>query len=887
MSTQPARPDQVTTRSRATQRQHDLGLLFSAITWCILAAALGFAVAVYLLSRTNYVQTFDQMLANGWGPYQVALSLVVLALLLRFGTRLVRTARAAFLAREITVVDKLTLAFCLWWIAPWYLVALPSVDWTKVQGVVAVCRTVAIPALLWLFGRLLLVVYLRMRHEQKASWYRLFSDRPLGILVEDVDLLGRGNIVTQLVSAIQNYDGDGALVVAVTGEWGEGKTSVLNLARRQLKAESADRTIVVDFSPWYFSIGNGQNLDTILKRFFDALERGISPLTFRPALARSLRRYYRLLSPVLKSAPLNLDSLFDETSPDLGAMKAELSKAFARLGRTIVVIIDDLDRMTPQETAFVFKLIHLCADFDGLVYVLAYDAAYVSQQLDSQYLGRGREYVEKIVQLELPLPQVEQSVTAQLFWAFMSVIEERLGIVLLHDPDFVEHLRSVYAPHVSLLVSNLRLTKLLANRLLLVVPAVKGEVNYYDLLVLEIIRLRYPHIYQAVYQNPRYFSYQNSINWIFPSSNDPVDQIRKFYDYMVQGLDQDSREAVFALLGSVFNSVQAYHRHENIIWDYNHDSTYRERQSAAHPYYFPRYFLLGVQQGVLSDVVWNKLVDGINASSSTDQMHVAVSEMIERCAAVGDRWLRRLSVSMRRLRTDRIPALAIVIAAQSAELSNDLDPSGDFNDFRLAHFLLDDLLEHLEPDQAEALATQLVRESPNLYHLLYALGWFDAESGLGRHIAIDRRQATQAALKQLAAERLRTEYVEPRRNLLQEKLSHGGLRALIQFLEPAEYQPYIGHLLESDTNNAVLLLRSLISRGQWMAGISSGNYRIFDYPTARQLTDPELILKALEVAQSTLEAAADDKWAIAALHKGLERERAGKGIERVEETDRD
>ena len=80
------------------------------------------------------------------------------------------------------------------------------------------------------------------------------ADRPIENF--DNDLLGRTTFSKKLGQAIADYRGVDSLVVGLYGEWGTGKTSIVNMAVQELDRLSVDKNdspIVVKFSPWNYS----------------------------------------------------------------------------------------------------------------------------------------------------------------------------------------------------------------------------------------------------------------------------------------------------------------------------------------------------------------------------------------------------------------------------------------------------------------------------------------------------------------------------------------------------------------------------------------------------------------------------------------------------------
>jgi hypothetical protein len=855
----------------------------------LFGAVVAGAITILALAETQYVHWLDNALSNGHGPYEISLALAVAILILYNIVRIGPSVQRVFLATQITIVDKLILAAILWglvlWIAaPWYLGALPSIEWGRLSHVITTCQTLWTIGLIWLVLRIVFGLYQVSTRKAPVQKPRLLSDNPIGR--PDEDLIGRANVVNQITSVIRDFDSEGSFVIAVTGDWGTGKTSALNLVLQELKEDKS--IIPVMFDPWYLSVGNGQDLNAILKRFFDTLEDAIRSRVFRPNISKILSRYYKAIAPVAEKSPIRLDFLFDERASDLEAIKKELNANIKQLGAKILVVIDDLDRMDVLEIAYVFKLIRLCVNFDNVIYVVVFDRLFIQGQLMKEFdsEARAKDYIDKIVQLELPLPKVEPTILDMVFSRYLREAERQLNVALLQDQDFIDRLQSVFNPYILYLLNNIRLIKLFINRYLLVVPVVKGEVNYFDLLVLEIVRQKYPQVYEAIYRHPEYFTYRNSINWAFPSDNKDK-EVAQFFESVVASLDTESREAILSLLGSVFNSVHCYHRKLNIFYDTNLDSSYYKLKSAAHPYYFPRYFTLAVQQGAFPDVAWDNFIAQINTATE-DQVKqlidTTIGELLRSNSA--GHWLSRMRLSVPKINRQQIPALLLATTNRAKDFSDESAGSFDLGgDYRLMNFLVVDLLEQLEPEQVEDVAMRLIESCPDVSFLHDLMYWFEPDRAEGEHAEPRFPQVDFQKLKQFASARLRKAYIEDGRNILTESHHHGGLYALKYFLEPAEYRSYIQQLLEQDGKNALLFLTALTSHGHWSGGTKGGTFRILDYLTAKSFVEPRRILAIAEGFKPISEMSEDEAWAVDALREGIEAEAEGKTVERISEFD--
>lgn len=75
------------------------------------------------------------------------------------------------------------------------------------------------------------------------------NDQPIQGDDEDPDLLNRQKFANHLSNVLLVNQDDDCLTVSLEGEWGYGKTSVINLVKRGL-GENDAKPIVVEYNPW-------------------------------------------------------------------------------------------------------------------------------------------------------------------------------------------------------------------------------------------------------------------------------------------------------------------------------------------------------------------------------------------------------------------------------------------------------------------------------------------------------------------------------------------------------------------------------------------------------------------------------------------------------------
>jgi hypothetical protein len=110
----------------------------------------------------------------------------------------------------------------------------------------------------------------------------------------------------------------------------------------------------------------------------------------------------------------------------VGGRRPTAERALRDLERPIVVVLDDIDRLTTAEIRDIFKLVRLTANFPNAIYVFAFDRGRVEQALRKQGIP-GRDYLERILQVSVDLPAVpSETLNKEIFRAIdiaLSAIE--------------------------------------------------------------------------------------------------------------------------------------------------------------------------------------------------------------------------------------------------------------------------------------------------------------------------------------------------------------------------------------------------------------------------------------------------------------------------------
>jgi hypothetical protein len=314
----------------------------------------------------------------------------------------------------------------------------------------------------------------------------------------DQDALGRAAVAESFVRQVLSLDASEGLVVAVLGAWGSGKTSFVNLARAEFAGAGVP---VLEFNPWMFS-----GAEQLVESFFTEVAAQLKMRAGLAEVASDLADYGEAFSglswlPVVgpwiergRGGAKVLSKLLQRRKEGTGGRRSKLEAALGALERPIVVVLDDIDRLVTAEIRDIFKLVRLTASFPNIVYVLAFDRGRVETALSEQGI-RGRDYLEKILQVAVDLPAVPHEVLSrQVLTAIHGAIAGLNNPGSFDEAGWPDLFMEVIRP----LVRNMRDVRRYAASIHGTVEALGGEIALADVLTLEAIRVFLPDVFSEL-----------------------------------------------------------------------------------------------------------------------------------------------------------------------------------------------------------------------------------------------------------------------------------------------------------------------------------------------------------------------------------------------------
>lgn len=499
--------------------------------------------------------------------------------------------------------------------------------------------------------------------------FNFSADRPIHNI--DEDLLGRAKFSENLAEAISNWNGKDSLVVALYGDWGTGKSSVKNMALTYMKNKTS-KPLVIEFSPWEWAAQ-----EKITKAFFNEISKSIGKESSSEKyknLANSFKKYGNYLAasevflnstsnslPIIVSviagigffnafiddtkiitllttgivaiSPLlkwfietlrKLSGYYSEKAKDseknLAEIRNELKLELQELKDPILIVMDDLDRLTSSELRMIFQLIKANTEFPNVTFLLLFQRNIVEQRL-TDATQSGKDYLEKIIQVPFNIPQVSQEqVHEVLFDRLNKILELDKNSTLQFDQDrwtrlyhaglknYFKNLRNVY-----------RYTSTLAFHFSLLKGRTVFEANPVDLIAVECLRVFEPEVYNELSISKHAFTQFQSVG---STRENNKEAFKITIDSVISKTSKMNREGIEKILNELFPTIHWITG--NSYYEYSSYNNWFSEGRICHKKNFENYFQLSLSE---NDITKSDLVDFIGLTANENLMKSKILEL--------------------------------------------------------------------------------------------------------------------------------------------------------------------------------------------------------------------------------------------------------------------
>lgn len=440
------------------------------------------------------------------------------------------------------------------------------------------------------------------------------QDSPISRATDDK--LNRSSFAKSLAHTLLNSSFSSSFTIGLYGEWGSGKTSLLNMVLEAVE-EIDDSTIILKFNPWLCS-----DHKQLITQFFKQLGTAIKVKKPASDKAWELIDQYAdifdaasaipvvggILTATGKTLSKEARDKIEQSTGDLQKSKNQTIQKMIDEDLKIIVSIDDIDRLSEEEIIAVFQLVKSLADFPNTVYILAFDYSVVVRALSKVQHGDGKEYLEKVIQVPFEIP------AASLETIYNSLFSKLNAI--LGSPSEEQWDRATWAElfqfGIKHYIKSIRDVVRYTNVFSLKYVLLKDETDPVDLLGLTCLQVFEPFLYSKLPQYKELLCGSNN-HYSYELQKEDEDRVKK----MLSALIYDNREisnteAASKILGILFPRTQdACGISYGVGRSYVHRDFFINNNIAV-SMCFDRYFALTLENDAISTSVIKHLIYDAN-----------------------------------------------------------------------------------------------------------------------------------------------------------------------------------------------------------------------------------------------------------------------------------
>jgi ABC-type dipeptide/oligopeptide/nickel transport system ATPase component len=273
---------------------------------------------------------------------------------------------------------------------------------------------------------------------------------PLTDPQRDKDVLGFETQAKQIATLINKNSPSYPLAIAINGPWGSGKSTMANFIMGNL--DKSCQAIL--FNPWLVSDKetlvanlfeeifirlrkhdeNAEEKNKNLSRQFLTYAKRVLPssvkaLTYITSLHLGIEeRNANFISGVMGDFSKEVrDEYVNMSLSELKQnLEVEMKKEFVNKNKKIVVFIDEIDRLLPDEIVTVLKMIRSTLSLPGLLFVASMDNRAVTEALVKAGIKEPSYYLEKIFQFNYNISTKSQvkTLVKEIMYSSFELSEE-------------------------------------------------------------------------------------------------------------------------------------------------------------------------------------------------------------------------------------------------------------------------------------------------------------------------------------------------------------------------------------------------------------------------------------------------------------------------------
>jgi len=381
--------------------------------------------------------------------------------------------------------------------------------------------------------------------------------------------------------------------IGIYGEWGTGKTTLMNSIQRNLWQDNVSnqeqKILTVWFNAWKherdenlatlsllktvaYSMSNHEKFNPLSKTIFKGLtilgHDVMKQIAFKTISENTADVKEDLNEKMEFLNQLYRESVYFDGLENIKRQMEQIREIEGDAYR-VVVFIDDLDRCSPEKALEVLESIKLFLDIKGFVFVIGLSLKTVTQLISHAYKTtgvRGEDYIKKIIQIPIKIPTWSKE-------SIIDLIENK--IVLNLNDEYTKFLRQNSAMVARVVDFNPRQLKRFINNVIIAFESFANkddnpEIQFNEIFLVKILRTEWPEFYEEFVREK---DFREMIQWMVSMPK----QLGKYFKYLKSPTDEElveQKEKRCLLLNKLPEKTNGRidSRQTNILSDFDYDT---------------------------------------------------------------------------------------------------------------------------------------------------------------------------------------------------------------------------------------------------------------------------------------------------------------------------
>ncbi len=548
----------------------------------------------------------------------------------------------------------------------------------------------------------------------------------------DYDLLNRNKIIVDLFNSINYCKNKERFIISLTGKWGSGKTTILNIVKKQLDPENF--IIIDNFETWKYN-----NEKALLYGMFDEIIKKIG-INFSTLEVKKFVN--SCIAIVSLKADVNI-GYFSFDYKIIDKIKLMIGEYLKKNNKRVVFIIDNLERTNENNILVILKTISTILNIERFIYVLSYDEDEMKDIFKNK-LHINYDYMDKVIQLPLSVPDINQEDINEVYVTCMKNL-------LIHYGINKENMEK-YIPAINLFNKNIKDLRSFKRKINSICNSCFFGDNYLnkvDYFLIELIRQENIELYKDIRKNYEYYVSEDQVavyGYLKDSTKEFNERATKYFDDLFDSSENKEYEDILCLL---FPNVEKYNKtyrfyHKHVEFLNESESLvprdkeqYRKSLIERRIYnakFFDLYFVkqendfINIDSKIKEFVEWNNKSElDLENIEEIKTLQNKLSEILYMYKGIGQKFIiETIEMYCRDIDKNKVPILICLIESQKYMDNTSIFFGLNAND-RL-EIVCAEIIRHLSKEELEQVKSIIEINYKNMYFIRGMIHWLKKEN---------------------------------------------------------------------------------------------------------------------------------------------------------------